>query len=79
MHNSDTEAVPHIKESLEKSSLGNVILDGELYSHKLFLEGGHELIHSIASRTKNLHPRHKELEYHLFDVENDDLVIRKNF
>lgn len=62
-------SIPHIQKSLADSGL-DVILDGELYSHNLNLEGGHELIHSIASRTVNLHPRHSELEYHIFDVEN---------
>jgi ATP-dependent DNA ligase len=38
----------------------------------LNLEGGHELIHSIASRKTNLHPRHKELEYHIFDIESEE-------
>ncbi len=61
-------SVPHINEQLNKSGLYSIPLDGELYSHELFQEGGHELIHSIASRTVNLHPRHKELEYWIFDV-----------
>ena len=64
-------SLPHIQESLNNSNL-DLILDGEVYSHNLMLEGGHELIHSIASRTVNLHPRHKELEYHIFDVETDE-------
>lgn len=62
-------SIPHIQKSLADSNL-DLILDGELYSHKLNLEGGHELIHSVASRTINLHPRHLELEYHLFDIES---------
>ena len=61
-------SVPHINEQLTKDGLFIFPWDGELYSHELFLEGGHELIHSIASRTVNLHPRHKELEFHIFDV-----------
>ena len=64
-------SIPHIKESLDNSGLTH-ILDGELYNHDLCLEGGHELIHSIASRKVNLHPRHKELEYHIFDIETDE-------
>lgn len=62
-------SVPHIQESLNSSGL-DYTLDGELYSHKLCLEGGHELIHSIASRKVNLHPRHKELKYYIFDIED---------
>lgn len=61
-------SVPHIQESLNISGI-KYDLDGELYNHDICLEGGHELIHSIASRTVNLHPRHKELEYWIFDVE----------
>jgi hypothetical protein len=69
-------SIPHIKESLASSGL-NLVLDGELYSHYLCIEGGHELVHSIASRTKNLHPRHKELEYHIFDVEVEKLQLER--
>ncbi len=61
-------SVPHINQQLVNLHLWPIPLDGELYNHELFLEGGHELIHSIASRTVNLHPRHKELDYWIFDV-----------
>ena len=61
-------SIPHIMESLDKSNL-NLTLDGEIYAHHLNIEGGHELIHSICSRSVNLHPRHKELEFYIFDVE----------
>jgi DNA ligase-1 len=64
-------SIPHIHRSLAQSGL-RFNLDGELYSHHLNLEGGHELIHSIASRKTNLHPRHKELEYHIFDIESEE-------
>jgi DNA ligase-1 len=64
-------SIPHIYRSLAQSGL-RFNLDGELYSHHLNLEGGHELIHSIASRKTNLHPRHKELEYHIFDIESEE-------
>ena len=63
-------SVPHINQQLLKSGLYSLPLDGELYSHELFQEGGHELIHSIASRTVNLHPRYKELEFWVFDIKN---------
>lgn len=64
-------SVPHINESLGRSPLPmNLKLDGELYNHNICLEGGHELVHSIASRTTNLHPRYKELELHLFDIKD---------
>ena len=63
-------SVPHINEALDKTGLCNLPLDGELYSHDLNLEGGHELIHSIVSRTVNLHPRYKEMEYWIFDLKD---------
>ena len=74
-------SVPHINQQLIQSGLFSLPLDGELYSHELFLEGGHELIHSIASRTVNLHPRHKELEYWIFDIKyiNKPQISRTNF
>jgi len=62
-------SVPHINESLAESGL-NIILDGELYNHQIHQEGGHELIHSIVSRTVNIHSRHKKIQYHIFDVED---------
>ena len=61
-------SVPHINTQLIDSALYKLPLDGELYSHELFLEGGHELIHSIVSRTVNLHERHKEMEFWIFDL-----------
>ena len=60
-------SVPHVIEELDYSRNLNE-LDGELYSHELFLEGGHELISSISSRTVNIHPRHKEMQFHIFDL-----------
>lgn len=61
-------SVPHINEQLDDSGLWNLPLDGELYNHYLMLKGGHELIHSIASRSINLHPDHKMMEYWIFDL-----------
>ena len=63
---------PHIAREL--SRLANAVpiwntnlikreLDGELYKHKLTFQQ----IHSRASRKVNIHPKHKELEYHVFD------------
>ena len=74
-------SVPHINEQLDKSGMYVHPWDGELYNHELFLEGGHELIHSICSRTVNIHPRHKEMEFWIFDVKvkNCSQVERMNF
>lgn len=62
-------SVPHINRQLMKNDLYKTPFDGELYNHDLFLEGGHELIHSIASRTVNLHPRHEELDFIICDIQ----------
>jgi ATP-dependent DNA ligase len=61
-------SVPHIIEQLNQSGLYKFPWDGELYNHDLHKEGDHDLIHSIASRTVNLHPRYKELEFWVFDI-----------
>lgn len=66
-------SVPHIMQELMDSELYKIPLDGELYSHALHMEGGHELINSIASRKTNLHPRHKELEFWIFDIKDNQL------
>ena len=62
-------SVPHINEQLNKLKISHLPLDGELYNHEIHKEGGHELIHSICSRTVNLHPRYKEMEYWVFDLQ----------
>ncbi len=67
-------SVPHINQQLMDSGLWQLPLDGELYNHELFLEGGHELIHSIVSRTANIHPRHKEMEFWVFDYKKPDIA-----
>ena len=61
-------SVPHINKQLINTGHFMFPLDGELYNHDIYLEGGHELIHSICSRTVNLHPRFKEMNFYVFDV-----------
>lgn len=61
-------SVPHIVEELNNSGL-TLNLDGELYDHEVFLSGGHELVHSIASRKQNLHPHYKDLKFIIFDID----------
>jgi len=56
-------SVPHINEALDRL-LSSHELDGELYVHGMTFEE----IHSIVSRTKNLHSDHAQMEYHVFDV-----------
>jgi len=65
-------SVPHINIQLEQSGLYRLPLDGELYHHGYFQVGGHEFIHSICSRTVNLHPKHKDMEYWIFDLKIPD-------
>ena len=67
-------SVPHINQQIVDNKLSSIPLDGELYNHKIFLEGGHELIHSICSRTVNLHPRYKEMELWVFDLQYFDKI-----
>jgi DNA ligase 1 len=56
-------SVPHINAALRVSKLWPAELDGELYLHGMTFEE----IHSIVSRTVNLHPDYKLMEYHIFD------------
>jgi len=69
-------SVPHINQDLF-DSMPRQEYDGELYSHQIFIEGGHELIHSIVSRTVNIHPRFNEMEFHIFDLVNQDSQIER--
>lgn len=66
-------SVPHLNELLDK--IGNLPdeLDGELYCHGMCFED----IVSITSRTVNLHPDHKRIQYHVFDVVNCDPQIKR--
>ena len=68
------QSMPHINRELESSRYRYLPLDGELYNHDLYLEGGHELIFSIVSRTVNLHSRYSEMEFHVFDFKNPTLA-----
>ena len=62
--------LPHIVEALDKLNLPYPA-DGELYNHQLYLEGGHELIHGICSSQRiNPHPRYKEMQFHIFDIQH---------
>ena len=61
-------SIPHINEQLESKNLSDIELDGELYKHGM----AHEDIRSIVSRTKYLHPQYPIMEYHIFDIINDN-------
>ena len=65
-------SVPHIVEALEHLQT-DLELDGELYCHGLPFED----IHSIVGRTKNLHPHHQMIKYHVFDyISNEPQGVR---
>ena len=65
-------SVPHINEELANFSL-NMELDGELYCHGMSFE---EII-SITSRTVNIHPDHKSIKFHIFDIVNSDIQMER--
>ena len=56
-------SVPHIQDMFSDSPL-DVELDGELYCHGMNFSD----ILSITSRTVNLHPSHKMIKFHCFDI-----------
>lgn len=61
-------SVPHLNELLDHIPNLSPELDGELYCHGMKFEE----IFSITSRTQNIHPDHKRIQYHIFDVVNSD-------
>lgn len=62
-------SVPHINVILDGITHLNHELDGELYCHGMKFEE----IFSITSRTTNLHPNHRAIQYHIFDVADETL------
>jgi len=60
-------SVPHINQTLKDAKV-NFELDGELYCHGMSFEE----VFSITSRTVNLHPDHRLIQFHCFDVINSD-------
>ena len=64
------DSVPHINQSLLFSDIPpSIELDGELYAHGLPFEE----IHSIVSRTVNLHPNHGIIKFNIFDIVDSNL------
>lgn len=62
--------LPHINEALSK--LGTKLeLDGELYCHGMSFEN----IHSIVSRTVNIHSDYESIRFHVFDYVSDEPQI----
>jgi DNA ligase-1 len=69
-------SVPHLNNILERiftDPLKREELDGELYCHGLSFEE----ITSITSRTVNLHPEHTKIQFHLFDLINNQPQINR--
>ncbi len=66
-------SVPHINEELNKLNLPFDELDGELYCHRMSFEQ----IVSRTSRTVNLHPDYKSIQYHIFDCVNEEPQINR--
>jgi len=63
-------SVPHINSLLSVYGF-KAELDGELYNHEIYKQGGFDAIYSIVSRTVNLHPMHREIGFHIFDIVNE--------
>lgn len=66
-------SMPIIVKELESLDYRNIELDGEAYIHGLEQND----LHSIISREVNIHPDANEVEYHIFDVIDENLVQEK--
>ena len=66
-------SAPHINDALRKLHL-RAELDGELYCHGMSFEQ----IISITSRTVNLHPDYKRIQFHCFDIVNDQPQMKRS-
>jgi len=65
-------SVPHINTILQTYGIKHE-LDGELYCHGMSFD---EIV-SITSRTVNLHPDYREMNFHIFDVIDDQPQMRR--
>ena len=61
--------LPHIQVALDELNL-DIELDGELYIHN----EPFEYISSISSRDVNCHPDYEKLEYHIFDLVDENMI-----
>jgi DNA ligase-1 len=66
-------SVPHLNKIIGGLGL-NSELDGELYCHGMSFEQ----IISITSRTVNLHPDYKRIQFHCFDIVNDQPQMKRS-
>lgn len=69
-------SVPHLNEVFKRIGL-RAELDGELYNHEVYKRGGFDELSSIISRTVNLHPDHQKIQFHLFDIVNEQPQMRR--
>jgi ATP-dependent DNA ligase len=65
-------SVPHINEEFSRLRITDEI-DGELYCHGMT----HEQIHGIVSRTVNIHPDYRQIQFHVFDIVNTEVQARR--
>lgn len=64
-------SVPHIVTALESLGLKHTELDGELYTHGMV----HQDIRSIVGRTRTLSMDYGEMQYHVFDMIDQDFQL----
>lgn len=65
-------SVPHLNSIFGRLNLQSE-LDGELYYHGMSFE----LLSSIVSRTVNIHPDHTRIQFHCFDVVNNESQMNR--
>uniref|UniRef100_A0A6M3LR32 Polydeoxyribonucleotide synthase [ATP] n=1 Tax=viral metagenome TaxID=1070528 RepID=A0A6M3LR32_9ZZZZ len=65
-------SVPHLNIVLMNLGI-RAELDGELYCHGLSFE---EIV-SITSRTVNIHPDHRRIQFHVFDIVNQEPQMKR--
>ena len=66
-------SVPHLNQIIGGLHL-QAELDGELYCHGMSFE---EIV-SITSRTVNLHPDYKRIQFHCFDIVNKEPQMKRS-
>ena len=66
-------SVPHLNEIIAGLGL-RAELDGELYCHGMSFEQ----ILSITSRSVNLHPDYRRIQFHCFDIVNDQPQMKRS-
>lgn len=65
-------SVPHLNEIITKLHI-TAELDGELYCHGIDFNE----LSSIVSRTVNIHPDHQRIQFHCFDIVNDQPQMKR--